>query len=143
MFWRTLGLVWCFPIAAPLWALYVLPAWHAGLLQFDGWAQFGIARFRVVRQGNLHSRLWDRFYGLAGPGVVIMNTDTLVSELHQLRHADQWLALGTFYPLVWLIAGAAAGPHDNLLEQDARDWARREWNWHMQSQGGDRVSTRE
>lgn len=132
---RALGLLWVLPVAVLIWLGYIGPALALGWLRWDGWARFGVARFRVVAGDNWHTRRWTGWAGLALPGAAIMNSARLLDELHELRHTDQWLVLGPLFPVVygaiWLVTGYQAHP----LEADARRWAARQSAWAARMAG--------
>jgi hypothetical protein len=135
-FWRTVGALWVAPVALVIWIFYVLPAWWLGWYTFDGWARPGVVRFRVTSpEGHWHTHAWAWANGLALPYAIFLNHHTtVVTELHELRHTDQWLLLGPLFPLVYGVLLAAEGYENHSLEEDARDWARKEWAWHLKQE---------
>lgn len=135
-FWRTVGALWALPAAWVTWVGYLLPAWWRGWVTFDGWARPGVTRWRVTSpEEHGHTRAWELTNGVTFPFAVILNRQTsMVTELRQLRKADQWLLLGVLYPVIYALLYLAEGPVEHSLEQDARDWARKEWAWHLRQE---------
>ena len=125
---RLLGMLWVLPAAIPVWVVYLLPAWALGWLRLDGSPRFGVARFRVVFErhdicGRRHAWAWAGWGGLALPCAIVLAADGPVTELHELRHADQWLVFGPTFPFVYGALLLLYGYRRHPLEHDASDWA--------------------
>jgi peptidoglycan L-alanyl-D-glutamate endopeptidase CwlK len=126
---RLIGLLWALPVALPIWLCYLLPAWALGWLKLDGMARWCVVRFRVNdKKDSWYTRAWDGWAGFAAPYAVLLKHGSVYStELHELRHTDQWLLLGPLFPVVYGALLAVAGYHENYLEADARRYAARRW----------------
>lgn len=126
---RALGAVWCLPVTLPVWLLGVLPAWYLGWIAFEGASRMGVVRFRIVRGAGpaAWESHWQRWAGLALPHAVLLNSEVAVTELHELRHTDQWLAFGPLFLPLYGIGLLAEGYDRHFLEEDARRWAWQEW----------------
>lgn len=129
MNWRILGAVWVLPAAIPIWVLFVLPAWGLGLIG-DPIRRRWVVVWAVYHTRRGWSRLWSRgnrqWYGIALPFAVVLNasnrtpSDVDRALRHELHHCDQWLALGSLFPVVYWFLWVVYGYERNPLEVDAR-----------------------
>jgi len=124
-FLRWLGRVWVFPIAVPIWILYILPFWAFGLLEKRE-AERDVAVFSPVMKSGWWRSLWGGWNGHALPFCIIMRKECLRQTFwHEFRHTDQWLALGVLFPLVYLAGLIFCGYGNHPLENDANRYAER------------------
>jgi hypothetical protein len=137
-FWRIVGIIWLSPATILVWLFYVIPTWLIWRdLVFVGWAQLGIAEFRLASKGleRWHVRLWRDWAGWSGPCVFITKelagapvaiTDR--TRRHEIRHCVQQFLFGVlFYPVyllasvfIWLVLRTLHAYLDNPFERDAR-----------------------
>ena len=106
---RALGFVWLLPATILVWFFYVIPLWGFGYIEYDGSADFLIAKFRLAKGVNWYSKLWDRWWGWSGPCVLIIHhnvsdgTEMTRTLVHEIRHCKQQFVFGAVhYPLYFL-----------------------------------------
>lgn len=118
---KYLWQIWQLPITLIMWLFYALPFWAFRQIRFDGWADFAVARFMLrVDKDNWYIRAWGNWGGFSGPGFIILKYKSHDLELHELRHAKQWQALGIFFPVVYGLFRLMFGYYNHPLEVDAR-----------------------
>ena len=121
---RLLGALWVLPVAVPMWLFYLLPLWALRKIWFSGRASPWVLRFAVTDDGGWYARRWASWSGFAMPFAILVSVGATAStERHELRHTDQWFALGVLFPVVYVLLLTIGGYHGNPLEVDARHWA--------------------
>lgn len=139
-FWRWLLVPWVLPVALPIWLLFILPALLAGLI--DRYPSMTVrsigapvmvfaVRSPDTRLGRWWRSKWVTDYrawiGMALPMCVILRAEIADKVIlrHEIRHTDQWLVLGIFFPVAYMAMKMIYGYEDHPLEKDARRWSAR------------------
>lgn len=120
---EALAALWLGPVAAGVWLLAVLPMWGAGLIG-EPRAYGTTIVFRVQRPPLFPwwASAWDGWLGLTLPYAVLLRHDAGDATLrHELRHMEQWRALGVLFPIVYGLLLLGFGYAGNPLEIDARN----------------------
>jgi len=102
------------PVAVIVYAFYVIPMWIIGDFKFAGFASFLVAEFHLSgNMARIHKKLWNRWDGFGGPGVIILRTKPIIENnnneylksirKHELEHARQFFVLGIFQPLFYFL----------------------------------------
>jgi len=87
-----------------------------------------VIRFNVTQKDCWYRRKWKNWGGFGGPNVIILKNPIVMSlplARHELRHCDQWLALGPLFIPVYILFRIYFGYRYNPLEVDAREYGLR------------------
>ena len=119
---RILGALWLLPVAMPIWLVYVLPLWALGWIAFVRVDPWRAVIWRVTWRGpSWWIEAWRGWAGHTVAYAVIVVPDVGEQTIrHELRHADQWAALGPLFPVAYPVLLAVYGYTANPLERDAR-----------------------
>lgn len=113
-----LAFLWQLPVAAPVWLLYLLPAWGLGMLTLEPMG-VGIAVFVMRPRFAWWARLWDKWGGHAWPYAIVVRSLNVRLLEHEFRHVAQWRALGVLFPLAYVALLVGFGYRDHPLARDA------------------------